>query len=898
MFDTLLSVFSRLSGLAGRRRAESDFDDEISQHLDLLTAEYVRRGMPPGEARLAARRSFGGVAQVKETQRELRGLPQLDILWSDIRYAVRSLRHNPGFTLVAVLTLALGIGVNTTLFSAFNALALKPLPVADPGSVVRLERWFEPSSNGNIQYAFSYPEYLYFRDHCAAFASLVASSWIFAEHADAERLAGQAVSGTYFTVLGIRPALGRTFLPEEDSAPGAHPVIVLSHNFWDRHYHRDPLVLGQTLKLSDTAFTIVGVAPEDFPGTAVPPQVPDFWAPVAMYSNFMPGHDWRNDANDGEFVLLARLASGVSVRNAQAQAGVLMQQFAASHTAREKTIALTLQSPTYLGNTEDPQFLALVAALMLVVGLVWLIACANLANMMLARAAARQREIAVRLALGAARSRIVRQLLTESTVLALTGGLAGLLLSMWAGRFLWLEMQHRLGSVFEGATLGISLSPDIRVFGYTLLLALVTGIVFGLSPALQFTRGDLTAALKQEGATFGSRLSRSRFRSFLVSSQVAASMLLLITAGLLVRGLLRSRDAQPGFDTHNLYLINAGFGVDPKESAAREQAFFHQLQTMPQIRNAGIGGSPMLGTWTPPIYAGAARGRTLASYASAGYLATLGVRFLRGRDFTAIENQHGAPIAVISESTARRFWPDGDAIGKSFKLDLHFNGKLTEYQVIGVVADIRFANLSRVDPAHVYLNSDASNLDWLLVRPSGEPALTVAAIRIAAAAVDPNLPRSLFIGSLEQGPLRIQRELARMYAEFAALLALLAVTLAGIGIYGVMSYLVNRRVKEIGVLMALGAAAGDVLRAVILQGLRPVIIGSVVGLVAAGALSKVLNATLAFPGSADLLYGLAWWDPMTFAGIAAFLALIAGIASAVPARRALRVDPMVALRCE
>ena len=356
MFDALLSFLARLTGLTRHRRAEDEFDDEIAQHLEMLTAEYVRRGMPAGKARLEARRSFGSVTQVKETQRELRGFPQLEILLADLRYAVRTLRQSPGFTVVAVLTLALGIGVNTTLFSAFNAVALKPLPMANPGSVFRLERWFEPVSHGNIQYAFSYPEYLYLRDHSGAFASLVASSWPFGVQGDSGKYLVQTVSGNYFAWLGIDAALGRTFLAQEDSAPGAHPVLVLSHAFWDRTYRQDPLILGKTLKLNGTAFTIVGVAPETFSGTAVPPEPIDFWAPIAMQTDLAPGNDWRNDANDREFVLLARLVAAVSVRRAQAQTEVLIRQFGATHIERERTVALTLQRPPISATPRTPDF--------------------------------------------------------------------------------------------------------------------------------------------------------------------------------------------------------------------------------------------------------------------------------------------------------------------------------------------------------------------------------------------------------------------------------------------------------------------------------------------------------------------------------------------------------------
>jgi predicted permease len=893
MRDRLFTVLSRVRGLFGRRRADEEFDTEIAQHLDLLTEEYVRRGLSPEDARLAARRSFGGIAQAQETQRELRGVPLVDTLWADVRYAFRTLRNAPGFTLVAVLTLALGIGVNTTLFSAFNAVALKPLPVADPGNVVRLERWFEPAMNGTIQYAFSYPEYLYFRDRSAAFAGTVASSWPLRVQGENEEFLAQTVSGNYFATLGIRAVLGRTFLPEEDSAPGAHPVVVLSHAFWERRYHQDPLVLGRTLMLNGSAFTIIGVAPENSPGTAVTPQPIDMWAPIAMQTELAPGSNWRDDPNYRQFILLARLAPAADGKRAQAEAGVLMRQFTASHRESDKTIALTLQRPTYLGNTEDIRFLMAVAALMLVVGLVWLIACANLANMLLARAAARQREIAVRLALGAGRGRIVRQLLTESTVLALLGGTAGLLLSGWCAKLLWLQIEETVLGRTTGA-MGISLAPDLRVFGYTLLLALATGVIFGLSPALQFTKADLTTALKQEGATFGARLSRSRFRSLLVAGQVAASTLLLVTAGLLIRGMLRSRDVRPGFDA-SVYVLSADFARDTKKGAAIEQLVRDRLRSLPEVRGVAIGGVPMTGTWTPPVYAGGASARTLASYASPGYLSTLGIPLLRGRDFTALESQRGDPLAIVSKRTAEVLWPNSDPIGKRLQLDLHFDGALKEFAVIGVAADVRFANLSRVDPLHAYLNYDGSRLDPLLVKAS--PG-ALGAIRNEAATAALTRPQNVYASSLQDGPLRMQRVFARMFAQFAALLAILAITLAGIGIYGVMAYLVSRRVKEIGVLMALGADAGDVLRTVILQGLRPVIVGSVLGFAGAGALSAVLHSTLSFPGSSDLLYGLPWWDPVTFLGITLLLAAIAALASAVPARRALRVDPMVALRWE
>jgi predicted permease len=899
MLEELRILASRTAGFLRRRRPEEDFDQEIEAHLAMLTEEGIHRGLSPEEAHSAARRSFGGIGRIRETQRELRGLPLFDTFLADLRYAWRMLRGSPGFTLVAVLTLAIGIGVNTTLFTGYNAIALKPLPVPDPNSVVRLARWFELGMKGDIQYAFSYPEYEYFRDHSRALSGVIATSWPVPVWADSEKLRGQMVSGNCFQTLRVDAVLGRTFLAEEDGAPGAHPVIVLSHHFWKRRFNLDPRVLGRTLKLNDTAFTIVGVTPEEFTGTASLEAVPDFWAPFAMQAQLAPGQDWLTDPENRRFVVLARLSDSSAVQSAQAEAAVLMHQFASTHPERDKTATVTLQHVTYFGNTEDIRFQALVAALMLLVGLVLLIACANLANMLLARASGRQREIAVRLSLGASRGRIVRQLLTESMLLSLLGGGAGLLLSVWSSKLLWVKIQNMVfGPVADLAT-GISLGPDVRVFVYTLLVSIGTGIVFGLSPALQFSKPDLAGAMKNEGVTFGRRTTRSRLRSLLVASQVTASMLLLIIAGLLLRGLLRSRDAQPGFETRGIYWVSADFGIDPARATALRQRLCDRLSTLGDLRGAALGDVPMTGTWTPPIFVDHRRDRTLASYASDRYLPLMGIPMVSGRNFTRLEAERGAPVAIVSESTARRLWPNHDPLGKLFKLDMGLTGRVfSEFEVVGVTRDVRYANLSRLDPAHVYLTRDGRNARQIMIRIEGDREHGLAAVRAAVAGVDQNLLPSLSMIELEKGPLRIQRLLAQAYAMFAAILAVLALTLAGVGIYGVMSYLVSQRIKEIGVLMALGANSGDVLRSVIGQGLRPVAAGCVLGLLGAAGLSKVINATLVFPGSSDFLFGLPWWDPVTFASLTSFLALVAIVASAIPAHRAVTVDPMVALRYE
>jgi putative ABC transport system permease protein len=464
---------------------------------------------------------------------------------------------------------------------------------------------------------------------------------------------------------------------------------------------------------------------------------------------------------------------------------------------------------------------------------------------------------------------------------------------------LWVTIESVITAPFGGnLKFDIDLSPDVRVYAYALLLSTATGILFGLWPALRATRLDLISAMRDEGTGFGSGWTRSRLRSWLVGGQVAASMLLLITAGLLARGLVRSRAAAPGFETRGLLVLIGDFGHDRTKALARQRRVMERLRTAPDLSGVTVGGVPMLGTWTPPMVVDQVQGRTLASYAGEDYLETVGIQLVRGRNFSKAELEKSAPVAIISEAAARHYWPAADPLGRRFQLDLDFRGTLSEFEVIGVAKDVRYASLTRIDLAHVYLAPKVGDFQPILLRTRGDSRQALADVHAAVHAVDADLLPGLSLIAFDAGPLTFQKMQSQAGAAFAVVLATLALLLAGVGIYGVMAYLVSQRTREIGIRMALGAAAREVVREVVISGLRPVFVGMALGIAAAAAASALLHSTLSFPGSADLLYGVSFYDPATFFGLSAFLLGVAALASAIPARRAVNVDPMVALRYE
>ena len=576
-------AFLRLLNLLRRNRAELEMTRELVSHLALIQEDLERRGFSPADAAREARRSWGGLEQTRERHREARSFIWLEQLLKDIRSASRHLLRNPGYTLVAALAIALGIGANATIFGIYNAVALKQLPIADPGRVVRVQRW----SRWINRETFAYTEYQFLRDRSTVFSGLTAASGSIPALAslpgetDREHLTGHAVSANYFADLGVNARIGRTFQPDEDRVPGLNPIVVLSYHLWQRKFHADPLAIGQTIALNGRAFTIVGVAPASFPGTDL--AATDFWTPLSMIEDLVPdfGPGWRaqwRDTDHPGFEILGRLKPDVSRNKAQLETDVLMRGYLAGQHEQDPTIAVTLQRTSWFPGADSPWFRWLTTVVFVIVSMVLLVACANVANMVLARGVARRREIGIRMALGSGRARVVRQLLTESILLSLLGGAAGVLLSLWLSRLLWLAVIDFVPN-FRGFDL--DMSPDVHVLIYGLALSTITGIVFGLVPALRITRPDLYTATSEDGALSGSRLGQSRLRGVLLGTQAAVSVLLLVVSGGLIGGLASSfvKAADLGFEADKVLFVT-DTNQTYRDKLPRIQ---EQLERLPQL---------------------------------------------------------------------------------------------------------------------------------------------------------------------------------------------------------------------------------------------------------------------------------------------------------------------------
>lgn len=884
-----MKLWAKTKALFKRKQLDRDLEDELSFHLAMREAKNRERGVDGVEAYHAARRQFGNVMRIKEACREAWSFVSLETTWRDLRYGARALAKNPGFTAVAVLATALGIGVNTGIFSVLNGVALKLLPVPRADQIVSVDQILRGKFSRNLHGESglsSYSEYKNYRANNHVFSGLLAYAPFLEATLGGENptgLMGAETSCNFFDVLGERTALGRTFVEEDCRAPGASAVVVLSDDLWRTRFGADRLIVGKSVSLNRTKFVVIGVAAQGFRG--LDPWPSGFWAPVMMQKALEPEDDLLNEDNTAWLAMLGRMRPGVSLEEVRADLGVIAGRIDQQHPGR--TTTLMIHRATFMGRPEERTVVFGIGSIVLgAVGLVLLIACANLANLLLARTSARQKEIAIRLSIGGSRWRIVRQLLTESLLIAFFGGLLGSLVAFWS-------IQGSARYVLAHLPLGTpqlmwNVSPDLRVWGYALVLTALTGIVFGLAPALHATRQDLSTALKGEGGGLTGRARGGKLRSTLVGVQVAVCMVLLIAAGLLMRGLYLAQTVDPGFEMKGITqaqfdLPSQGYTLERAQAFQRElMARVEALPGVDEVEQARV--TPLnhdfMGTGlTLP---GETQSRQFEfNVVSPGFFGMLEMLMVRGRSFTEAETRADAPVLVVTESTAQRLWPGQDAIGKTLC-------QKRQYQVVGVVKDSQASHLGQTDGLFCYMPAGPKEQDHLqlLVHSKSSDAATINGVRELARALDPDLivGVSRLADNLEEW-----RTPSRIVAALSGVLGALALLLAAIGVHGVVSYGVSQRIREIGIRMTLGADGRDVMGLVLRQALRPVVIGAIVGVIGCAAVSQVLS---------DVLYGIGSHDPIAFIGVPVFLLSIAFLASYIPARRAVRVDPVVALRYE
>ncbi len=876
------------------RRMEREMDAELRFHLEMETEKSIRAGMSPEDARRAALRNFGGVERFKEECRDVSRFRLIETLWQDVRFGARSLGKKPGFTLVAVTILALGIGANTTIFSLVNAVLLRPLSgVKDPGQLVALVRTDE---NGRDLIVSSYPDYRDYRDRNTVFTGLLAHRTIPLSLSSGdfpERLWGAVVSGNYFSVLGIEAALGRGFLPEEDLAPSAHPVAVVSHGLWQRSFGSNPRIIGQTVSLNAHRFTIVGVAPADFKGTDLM-EATDVWVPMMMQAQAMPGaadDELRLSRRNRHWLrLIGRLKPVVSFEQAQVEMGLVAAQLRQEHPVENKGKAIRLSPGLGLDPDDRAEAAGFLVVLMAVVGLVLLIACANAASLLMARAASRRKEVAIRLALGASRARIIRLFLAESLLLSLAGAAAALLLGVWSKDWLLSLFAQALSPS------ALNFDLDVRIAGFTLMLSLATSLLFGLAPALQASKADVVAELKDAALRRPHR--RWRLNDLFVVTQIAVSMALLIAAGLCVRALQKAYAINPGFEARNVLTLAVDLklhGYDESKGKRFYQQLVERVAALPGVQRASLAMmTPLTENFLTRAVAidgqaPAPDGRLPSvgsNVVTPGYFGVLGIPLVAGRDFGAEDTAPAPGVAIVNEAMARQFWPDESPLGKRVRIG---GSQSQPVEIVGVARNSKYRTLSEDAWPVIYLPllQHYQPQMFLHARAVVEPLSLVAAAQREVAQLDPQA--TIFdIKTLAQ---RLDDSIwpQRTLTTLTAIFGLLALALAAAGLYGVLSYSVAQRTHEIGIRMALGAQRRDVLKLIVRQGMFLVSMGIGFGIVAAFGVARLM---------ASLLFGVSATDPLTLAGAALVLTVVAWLACYLPARRATKVDPMIALRSE
>jgi putative ABC transport system permease protein len=879
------SLWRRALMLLRRKQFDRDLDEEMRLHLELREQEQMEKGITPDEAYYAAQRQFGNSLLLQERSRDMWGWNGIEQLLQDVRYGVRMLVKNPGFTAVAVIALALGIGANTAIFSVVNAVLLRPLPYQDSDRlVVILHGGTDPVAPAN---------FLDWRKQNHVFQSMGAAEY-WAPNLTAverpEQIWALRLTSDIFPLLGVQPLLGRAFVPGEDQ-PGKEHEVVLSYGSWQKRFGGDASVIGRSMTLDGEAYTIIGVMPREFKFAPFWATKAELWAPLAL-------GDRATRRNGNSLRIFARLGSGVTLAQASAEMATITARLNKEYPGTNKDVVVRSLKDKVVGDVR-PALLILLGA----VGFVLLIACANVAHMLLARAAARQKEIAVRTALGARRWRVIRQFLTESILLAILGGGAGLLLALGGIRVLVALSPAGIPRV---ETVGL----DGRVLAFMLVVSVLTGIAFGLFPALQASAVSLNDSLKEGGRGSTESIRRNRLRSLLVASEFALALVLVIGAGLMIRSLFALQSIDPGFNPQHLLSMMVRAGGSKAGEPGHRAAFFQQLlehvRALPGVQSAGfINHLPLAGdVWGYPFWV---QGRPIpppgegmnAVYrvVMPGYFRAMEIPILRGRDVTDADQMNAPGVVVINEALANRVWPGEDPIGKHITLE-DPNKTPNWLTVVGVSKNAKQNEWAAPSYFEVYIPflqnhefQESPRPMWayltLVARSTGDPASLVPAIESEVRSLDSNVAVSQ-VQTMDQVVADSTAQ-PRFYLLLLATFAAVALVLAAVGIYGVMSYSVSRRTHEIGIRMALGAERRDVLRLVVGQGMLLALAGAAVGLLGALGLTRLM---------ASLLYGVQPYDPATFLVVSIVLCLVALAANYVPARRATKIDPMVALRYE
>ena len=815
----------------------------------------------------------------------------MQTFWQDLRYGGRMLLKKPGFTLVAILTLALGIGANTAIFTVINAALLRPLPYQD---AERLAVVATTMRRDRIEVrSTSYPDFVDWRDQNTVFERLAArasTSFTLTGGAGPERVDGELASADYFPLLRAQAVFGRTFLPEEDRTPDTHRVALVGYGLWQRRFGGSPALVGQTIQLNAANYTVVGIMPEGFRGISDRAEI---WLPMMMNSSVRDGGQLK-ERNQRWLSTVARLKPGATLAQAQTEMDAITRRLEQAYpdSNRNRGARVRLLHEQFFGDLQLTLWVLLGA-----VGFVLLVACANVANLQLQRASGRASEMAVRLALGATPRRLIRQLLTESLLLALIGGALGVLLALWSVDFLIKLSPVTFPSFVE-------LTFDTRVLGFSLLVSVLTGALSGLAPALQAARPALSETLKAGGRNASGGLGRNRLLGSMVVSEIALALTLLIGAGLMIRSLQRLQAVDPGFNSERLLTMRVSLPrqrYQPDQIVAFSQQLREGLQTLPGAQSVALASDlPLSGsTSAGPIELegrpGAPADGEIRMYrhrVTPGFFSTLGIPLLKGRDFTAGDHAQSPGVVIISEALAHRYWPNEDPIGKRLREDSHGSPTPDPWlSIVGVVGEVKYRGLPQnpnADPDVYFPLLQAPNRDLFLVaRASVDPNSLVAAARGVLQKLDSDLP--IYSVTMMAERVANQTTQSRFSAWLLGVFGALALALAAVGIYSVMAYAVEQRAREIGIRVALGARAADVLKMVIGQGMRLALLGVALGLGAALALTQLMKR---------LLFGVATADPMTYGALALLLTLVALLACWIPARRATKVDPMITLRAE